>query len=113
MNFEDFPEIESFHKLPKKLIIKAGETAFTEEGDATLSGIVINNLGQPVQHVEVSLILFDEKNIPQEHLRIVSSPNQLTQGALGSFRFVVKDRKEKVENYYLHASWDYVDKDWE
>jgi hypothetical protein len=113
VGFENFPEIESFSKLPKKLILKAGETAFNAEGDATLSGIVINNLGQSVQNVEVFLVLFDDKNIPQEHLKTASDPAELAQGGLGSFRFVAKGRKEKIVNYYLHTQWDYIDKDWE
>ena len=113
MKFEDFPAIESFTKLPKKLVIKAGETSLTDEGEAALSGIVINNLGQGVRNVEVYLVLFDEKNIPQDNLKTIPDPNQLAQGALASFKFSVKGRKEKIANYYLHAKWDYVDKDWE
>jgi hypothetical protein len=113
VGFENFPEIESFHKLPKKIVIKAGETAFDAGGDATLGGIVINNLGQAVRNIEVFLVLFDENNIPREHLRASPNPNELPQGALGSFHFHVKGRKTKVVNYYLHARWDYIDKGWE
>lgn len=113
MNYADFPSIESFHKLPKKLILKAGDTVVNAEGDAVFSGIVINNLGQTVRNVEVFLVLFDKQNIPQEHLKTASDPASLAQGGLGSFRFVLKGRKERVGDYYLHAKWDYVDKDWE
>jgi len=111
--FDDFPVIESFSKLPKKLIIKAGETALSETGDATLTGIVINNLGQAVRNVQVFLVLFNEKNIPTDHLKVSPDPNHLTQGSLSSFKFAAKGRKESISNYYLHAKWDYVDKDWE
>jgi hypothetical protein len=113
MGYEDFPSIESFHKLPKKLVIKAGDTNVNEMGEATLSGIVVNNLGQAVTHVEVSLILFDEKNIPIEHHRVEPDPNQLAQGSLGAFRFTIKGRKKNITNYYMHARWKYVDKGWE
>lgn len=113
MSFEDFPSIESLNKLPKKLVIKAGEADLAEGGDATLSGIVINNLGQSVQAVEVFLVLFNEKNIPAEHHRIEPDPNRLNQGALGAFRFILKNRRKKITNYYLHARWKYVDTDWE
>lgn len=113
MGFEDFPSIESFHKLPKKLVIKAGDTNIDEAGDATLSGIVVNNLGQSVRNVEVSLVLFDDKNIPIEHHRVEPDPSQLPQGSLGSFRFIIKGRKKNITNYYMHARWQYVDQGWE
>ncbi len=113
MGVEDYPDIESFHKLPKKLIIKAGDTDVTAGGDAGLSGIVINNLGQAVQKIEVFLVLFNENNIPAEHLRAEPDPNRLTQGGLGSFRFILKGKNKKISNYYLHARWEYVDQGWE
>jgi hypothetical protein len=113
LNFEDFPSIEAFHKLPRKIILKAGETGFDEAHRPTLSGIVINNLGQPIRNVEVYLVLFDDQNMPVEHLKTIPEPNRLGQGTLGSFRFVVAGRKEKISNYYLHSRWEYDDKNWE
>jgi len=113
MGFEDFPDIESFSKLPKKLIIKAGDTNVTSGGDATLSGLVINNLGQPVRNVEVYLVLFNDKHIPVGDHKTLPDPQGLTQGGLGSFQFVLKGHQKEITNYYLHARWDYVDAGWE
>jgi len=113
MGFEDFPDIESFSKLPKKLIIKAGEASLTEAGDAILTGIVINNLGQTVKDVNLFLILFDDNHVPTEEHRVEPDPVQLSQGALGAFKFMLKGHKQKISNYYLHSRWSYLDAGWE
>jgi len=113
MGFEDFPDIESFNKLPKKLIIKAGETSVTDKGEAILTGIVINNLGQTVQGVQIFLILFDDNHVPLAEHRAEPDPNKLSQGALGAFKFSLKGHRQKITNYYLHTRWSYLDVGWE
>ncbi|MDD5084668.1 MAG: hypothetical protein PHE61_01330 [Candidatus Omnitrophica bacterium] len=109
MGIEEFPEIETFQKLPKRLIVKGGDSTIDAKGNAVLSGIVINNLGQPVQGIKVYLVVFDDNEIPVFNVTTVPFPDVLPQGRIASFRFSIPSQKKRLENYYLYANWKYED----
>ena len=109
MGIEEFPEIETFQKLPKRLIVKGGDSTLDEKGKAVLTGIVINNLGLSVKRIRVFLVIFDENDIPVLNVTTVPLPDSLPQGRIASFRFSIAGQKKVVENYYLYANWQYED----
>lgn len=109
MAFEDFPEIEAFQKLPKRLIVKGGDATLNSKGDAELAGIMINNSGQTVRDVNVIMVLFNEKHVPTMSLSVKPDPDKLAQGSIASFKFHHKGYGEKFSNYYLYATWNYDD----
>lgn len=112
MDIHEFPEIETFQKLPRKVIVKGGSSGFNAEGKPELRGIVINNLGLTIKTVRVSLIIFDENEIPILNTSILSDPDFLPQGAIGSFTFTLDDYENEITNYYLYANWKYDDSNW-
>lgn len=109
-NFEQFPTIEAFHNLPRQVIVKGGKTSVSEDGTAELSGIIINNLSQPICEVRVNLVLFDEYDIPIYSVTASPHPNILTQGAIGSFTVKVGEHAKSIANHYLYATWQYDDR---
>ena len=109
MGIEQFPEIETFQKLPRKVIVKGGSSGFDSKGRPELRGIVINNVGHPIQDIKVSLILFNEDEIPILNKRTNPDPTSLPQGAIGSFTFILDDYEAEIKNYYLYANWKYDD----
>ena len=112
MSMEEFPEIEAFQKLPRRVIVKGGISTVNPDGNAELAGIVINNSGQPIKELKVNLIVFDVREIPILNTSAVSDPTQLSQGGIGSFKFIIPGHKDKITNYYLYPSWRYDDSDW-
>lgn len=112
MGIEEFPEIESFQKLPRRVIVKGGVSGVNKDGNAELSGIVINNYGQPIKDLKVNLILFDARNLPILSCSTVPDPSRLSQGGMSSFRFVVEGYKEKITRYHLYPNWQYDDSEW-
>lgn len=112
MGIEQFPEIETFQKLPRKVIVKGGSAGFDAKGRPELRGIVINNVGQPICGIVVSLIIFDEHEIPILNKTTIPEPVALTQGAIASFTFVLEDYDQEIKNYYLYATWKYDDSNW-
>jgi hypothetical protein len=112
MALENFPEIEAFQKLPKRVIVKGGLSAVREDGHAELSGIVINNAGQPIKSLKVFLILFDERGIPILNSSVGADPAKLSQGGVASFKFSVNGYGEKINNHYLYPNWQYDDSQW-
>lgn len=112
MGIEEFPEIEAFQRLPRRIIVKGGVSTVNAQGHAELSGIVINNLGQPVKDIKVNLIVFDAREIPVLNATAMPDPARLTQGGIGSFRFVIEGQSAKLTNYYLYPSWQYDDGEW-
>ena len=112
MGIEQFPEIETFQKLPRKVIVKGGSAGFDAKGKPQLRGIVINNVGQPICGIVVSLVIFNEQEIPILSKTTVPEPVALAQGAIASFAFVLEDYEREIKNYYLYATWKYDDSDW-
>lgn len=112
MSIEEFPEIEAFQKLPRRVIVKGSLSTVNQAGHAELSGLVINNLGQPVKGLRVNLIVFDAREMPVLNASTVPDPPKLSQGGLSSFKIVVEGYKDKITNYYLYPSWQYDDSDW-
>ncbi len=107
MGIERFPEIESFQKLPHRVIVKGGSSQFDPKEGAELRGIVINNIGHPICKVSVNLVVFDDREMPILNTSIEPDPAQLPQGAIGSFVFQLKDFHEEIKKYYLYPSWKY------
>ncbi len=110
MGIEQFPEIESFQKLPRRVIVKGGSSHFDPQQGAELRGIVINNLGHPIREVSVNLVIFDERERPILNTSVEPDPGLLPQGGIGSFIFQLKDFSSEIKNYYLYSSWKYDEK---
>src|SRR3990167_5766761 len=109
MGIEEFPAIESFQRLPKKIIVKGGDSVINKNGDTELAGLVINNLGQPVRDIVVHLIVFDEKEMPAVNLSMKPDPDRLDQGNMASFKFILEKFGAPVKNFHLYANWKYDD----
>lgn len=109
MGIEQFPEIETFQKLPRKVIVKGGSSSFDSKGRPELRGIVINNAGHPIRDIKVSLILFNADEIPILNKSTSPDPTGLPQGGIGSFAFILDDYEHEIKNYYLYANWKYDD----
>lgn len=112
MGIQEFPEIETFHKLPRRVIVKGGSSGFNAQGKPELRGIVINNVGHVVKDVRVSLIIFNQDEIPVLNTSTASEPDILPQGAIGSFTFTLEDQTQEITNHYLYANWKYDDSNW-
>ncbi len=111
MGIEQFPEIESFQKLPHQVIVKGGSSHYNPKEGAELRGIVINNIGQTIREVTVNLVVFDEEETPLYNTSTAPDPPVLPQGAIGSFLFRLKDFTAEIKRYYLYSSWKYNDKE--
>lgn len=109
MGIEQFPEIESFQKLPHRVIVKGGSSRFNPGEGAQLRGIVINNVGQTIREVTVNLVVFDERETPILSTSTAPDPAILPQGAIASFLFQLKDFSSEIKKYYLYPSWKYDD----
>ena len=109
MGIEQFPEIETFQKLPRKVIVKGGSSGFDAKGRSELRGIVINNAGQPIRDIKVSLVIFNDCEIPILNKSISSDPVSLPQGGIGSFTFTLDHYHQEIRNFYLYANWKYDD----
>ncbi|MBI4357714.1 MAG: hypothetical protein HY584_00295 [Candidatus Omnitrophica bacterium] len=112
MGIEQFPEIETFQKLPRKVIVKGGSSGFDSKGRPELRGIVINNVGHPIRDAKVSLVLFSEQEIPVLNKSVIPEPSALPQGSIASFTFTLEDYGEEIKNYYLYVNWKYDDSHW-
>ena len=112
MGIQEFPEIETFQKLPRKVIVKGGSSGFNPEGKPELRGIVINNVGHTIKDVRVSLIIFNEHEIPILNASAVPEPSSLPQGVIASFIFTLADYDKEISNYYLYVNWKYDDSNW-
>src|SRR3989338_6337122 len=104
MGIEHFPEIETFQKLPRKVIVKGGNSGFNSKGHPELRGIVINNAGHPIRDAKVSLIIFSEQEIPILNKSTVPDPATLPQGGIGAFTFTLDDYDQEIKNYYLYVN---------
>ena len=112
MSIQEFPEIETFQKLPRRVIIKGGSSGFNAQGKPELRGIVINNSGHLIKNLRVSLIIFNEKEIPILNASTAADTDTLAQGGIASFVFTLNDYKKEIANYYLYTNWKYDDSNW-
>ncbi len=112
MSIEQFPEIETFQKLPRRVIVKGGNSGRNAKGESELRGIVINNIGHPVRDIKVFLVIFDEQEIPILNRNTIPNPSLISQGGIASFVFTLEDYPKEITNYYLYASWNYDDSNW-
>jgi hypothetical protein len=111
MGLEAFPEIESFQKLPRQVIVKGGSSTFDERDGAKLKGIVINNIGHTICEVRVQMVILDGKGIPVQSAGILIEPSTLPQGGIGSFTFQVADYNRAISDYHLFANWKFDDRE--
>lgn len=109
MGIEAFPEIESFQKLPRQVIVKGGDSSFDEREGAELRGIVINNIGSQIRDIRVNVVIFDKNGLPDLNMSTVPDPNALAQGGISSFTFRLKEYPQKIADYYLYSSWRFDD----
>lgn len=107
MGIESFPEIENFQKLPREVIIKGASTHFNEAEGASLQGIVINNIGHPIKNIRAQLVIFDEHKVPLLGTSVSTDPDHLAHGGIANFHFKIKDHKQEIKNYFLHANWGF------
>lgn len=107
MGIESFPEIENFQKLPREVIIKGAGTKFSENEGAELRGIVINNVGHSIKHVRAQLVIFDKNRVPLLGVSTATDPDRLPQGGMANFHFRLKDQKQEIKDYFLHATWSF------
>ncbi len=109
MGIEAFPEIESFQKLPRQVIVKGGDTSFDVHEGAKLSGIVINNIGHTICDLRANIVILDEKGIPVVNTSTTVTPASLPQGGIGSFTFQLRDYPKAISDYHLYANWRFDD----
>jgi len=107
MGIESFPEIENFQKLPREVIIKGASTQFNETDGAELRGIVINNIGHPIRNIRAQLVIFGKDRVPLLGISAVADPDRLPQGGIANFHFHLKELKQEIKEYYLHANWSF------
>ena len=110
MSLEAFPEIESFQKLPRQVIVKGGSSTFHEQEGAELRGIVINNIGHAIRDLRVNVAILDDKGIPVLSTGVDPEPAELPQGGIGSFTFKLKSYPQRIQDYHLYANWKFDDR---
>lgn len=109
MDIEAFPEIESFQKLPKQVIVKAGSLSFESSEVATLQGIVINNCGHSIRDLVVNIVVFDNFRIPVLNTSRRAEPDHLPQGGMANFSFRFDEMREGVKDFHLYTNWRFDD----
>ena len=105
MGIETFPEIESFQKLPRQVIVKGGTSTYTQIVGAELRGIVINNIGHAIKDIRIHIVIFDQQRIPVLNTSVACEPAYLPQGGIGAFVFQIQDYPEEIKDYYLYSNW--------
>ncbi len=111
MGIDTFPEIESFQKLPRQVIVKGGSSSFNEADGAKLRGIVINNIGQTIRDIRVHVVIFDKNKLPALSSSTLAEPEVLPQGGIGAFTFAIKDHHREIFDYHVFASWRFDDRE--
>lgn len=109
MDLEAFPEIESFQKLPRQVIVKGGSSTYSEKEGAELRGIVINNIGHSIKDLRVQAVILDENRIPVMSTGVEPEPKTLPQGGIGSFVVRLKEYSKRIADYHLYANWKFDD----
>ncbi len=111
MGLEAFPEIESFQKLPRQVIVKGGSSTYSEKDGAELRGIVINNIGHAIRDIRVQVVILDELGIPVMSTGTEPIPAQLHQGGIASFTFKVENYTRKISDYHLTVNWKFDERE--
>lgn len=111
MDIETFPEIENFQKLPRQVIVKAGNISFENQSKAALRGIVINNSGHPICDLKVHVVFFDRNKLPVMSTSLKADPHELNQGGIANFLFELTDQHHLVSDYHLYTRWRFHDQD--
>lgn len=111
MGLEAFPEIESFQKLPRQVIVKGGSSTYSEKEGAELRGIVINNIGHSIKDLRVQAVILDENKIPVMSTGVEPEPSFLPQGGIGSFVVRLKDYAQQIADYHLYANWKFDERE--
>ena len=111
MGIEAFPEIENFQKLPRQVIVKGGTSTFTQQDGAQLHGIVINNIGHPIQDLRVHAVIFDRNKLPLLSTSTPADPIHLPQGGIASFTVKLEDHHEQISDYHLYTSWKFDERE--
>lgn len=111
MGLETFPEIENFQKLPRQVIVKAGNASFSEREGAELRGIVINNIGHTICALRVHVVLLDTHGIPIMSAVTTPEPDALPQGGIASFVFRLKEYTQQISNFHLYTNWRFDDRE--
>lgn len=111
MGLETFPEIESFNKLPRQVIVKAGSSTYDESEGARLRGIVINNSGHAIKDIWVRAIVLDDHSIPVMSTGVTPEPSGLHQGGIASFSVQVENYAKKISNCHLTVDWKFDDRE--
>ncbi|MBI3307509.1 MAG: hypothetical protein HYZ84_06875 [Candidatus Omnitrophica bacterium] len=107
MGIEAFPEIESFQKLPRQVIVKGGASSFEHDKGAELRGIVINNIGHSIRDLRVSVVIFDKNKIPALSTSMAPEPEILPQGGIANFTFRISEYPERILDYHLYTNWKF------
>ena len=79
MSIDQFPEIETCQKLPRKVIVKGGNSGFNAKGQPELRGIVINNAGHSIRDIKVFLVLFNVRVQWKNNTHLVPVDNTETK----------------------------------
>ena len=111
MGLEAFPEIESFQKLPRQVIVKGGSSTYDEDSGAVLRGIVINNIGHSIRDLRVQAVILDDKGLPVLSAGTEPEPSSLQQGGIGSFTFRIENYPRKISDYHLTVNWRFDDRE--
>lgn len=107
MGLETFPDIESFQKLPRQVIVKGGRSTYSQVEGAELRGIVINNIGHPIREIRVNAVIFNERKIPRFSVSTLAEPAALPQGGIAAFVFRLKGYPQPVSDYHLYVDWKF------
>lgn len=110
MGLEAFPEIESFQKLPRQVIVKGGSSTYSDKDGAELRGIVINNIGHPIRDLRVQVVILDENGIPVLSSGVQPETSILHQGGIASFTFKVENYAKRISDYHLTVNWKFDDR---
>ena len=105
MGIEAFPEIENFQKLPRQVIVKGGDSTFSQAQGAELRGIVINNIGHTIKDLRVNVVIFDSNKLPLLNVSTVPDQEILQQGGISNFVFQIPEHSSEISDYYLYTNW--------
>ena len=56
-------------------------------------------------------MIFDKDRVPLLGVSVATEPDHLPQGGIAKFHFQLKEHKEEIKNYFLHANWGFDETD--